>query len=174
MKLTAWIAIAGTGLLASVAIAGFAGARINTTKSIPLGLYWESSAPVAKGEYVIFCPPQINVFSEAKERGYISGGFCPGGYGNMMKKILAAKDDAVAVTDEGIAVNGLLLPLSQLKTADPSGRPLPRYQSNQYTLGAAEVLLMSDVSATSFDARYFGPISTKQIKSVIRPVFTWS
>jgi hypothetical protein len=35
-----------------------AGARINTTKSIPVGLYWTSSAPVEKGAYVLFCPPQ--------------------------------------------------------------------------------------------------------------------
>jgi type IV secretory pathway protease TraF len=50
---------------------------------------------------------------------------------------------------------------------------MPRYPSNAFTLGASEVLLMSDVSATSFDARYFGPLSCSQIKSVIRPVLTW-
>ena len=57
--------------------------------------------------------------------------------------------------------------------ADKAGRPLPRYQSNSYTLGNSEVLLMSDVSATSFDGRYFGPINRSQIKTVIRPVITW-
>ena len=33
------------------------GARINTTRSIPIGLYWTSGAPVEKGAYVLFCPP---------------------------------------------------------------------------------------------------------------------
>jgi type IV secretory pathway protease TraF len=32
---------------------------------------------------------------------------------------------------------------------------------------------MSDVSRTSFDGRYFGPISRAQIRTVIVPVFTW-
>ena len=75
-----------------------AGARINTTKSIPVGLYWTSSAPVEKGAYVLFCPPQAGVFDDAKARGYIGAGFCPGGYGYMMKRVLAAKDDAVTVS----------------------------------------------------------------------------
>lgn len=138
-----------------------------------IGLYWTSSAPVEKGAYVLFCPPQLGVFDGAKDRGYIGAGFCPGGYGYMMKRVLAAKDDAVAVADDGVRVNGELLPLSAPIKADKAGRPLPRYQSNSYVLGNSEVLLMSDVSATSFDGRYFGPISRSQIKAVIRPVITW-
>ncbi|MBD4272924.1 conjugative transfer signal peptidase TraF, partial [Xanthomonas citri pv. citri] len=81
-------------------------ARLNTSKSIPLGLYWTSSAPVTKGEYVIFCPPQRPVFDDARERGYIGSGFCPGNYGYMMKRVLAAKGDTVSVTPQGVTVNG--------------------------------------------------------------------
>ena len=51
---------------------------------------------------------------------------------------------------------------------------MPRYRSNAFTLGASEVLLMSDVSRTSFDGRYFGPLNRSQIKSVIRSVLTWN
>ncbi len=149
------------------------GARINTTKSIPVGLYWLTEEAVEKGAYVIFCPPQVGVFDEAKERGFIGAGFCPGGYGLMMKRVLAAKDDQVAVTSEGVTVNGQLLPLSAPLATDKSGRALPRYQADHYTIGNTELLLMSDVSGTSFDGRYFGPISRSQIQGVIRPVITW-
>ena len=150
-----------------------AGARVNTTKSIPVGIYWMTDAPVEKGAYVIFCPPQVGVFDDAKERGYIGAGFCPGGYGFMMKRVLAAKDDQVAVTNDGVTVNGQLLPLSAPLATDQAGRQLPRYQATHYTLGNSELLLMSDVSGTSFDGRYYGPISRNQIKGVIRPVVTW-
>jgi len=60
----------------------------------------------------------------------------------------------VAVTDEGVRVNGQVLSLSTPLKADKAGRPLPRYRSNALTLGASEVLLMSDVSSASFDGRY--------------------
>ncbi|MGL4447802.1 MAG: hypothetical protein ACRCUZ_08805 [Shewanella sp.] len=40
-------------------------------------------------------------------------------------------------------------------------------------MAANEVLLMSDVSRTSFDGRYFGPVSRVQIRHVIRPLLTW-
>jgi conjugative transfer signal peptidase TraF len=171
--------VATATAIGSVAVLtlGFAcyvtGARVNTTKSIPLGLYWTSSAPLEKGAYVIFCPPNASVFDEAKERGYIAAGFCAGHYGYIIKRILAGKDDVVVVTDEGVRVNGRLLSLSAPFKTDKAGRPMPRYQSNAFTLGASEVLLMSDVSGISFDGRYFGPLSRSQIKSVIRPVLTW-
>jgi len=169
----AGVAIAGVAAMSAAAISYAAGARINTTKSIPVGLYWTTDAPIEKGAYVLFCPPDVGVFSTAKERDYIAGGFCPGDYGYMMKRILAAKGDTVTITDNGVSVDGELLPHSKPIKADLDGRELPRYQSNQYTLGSSELLLMSDVSDTSFDGRYFGPVSRSQVKSVIRPVITW-
>jgi conjugative transfer signal peptidase TraF len=109
---------------------------------------------------------------EAKERGYIGAGFCPGGFGYMMKRILAAKNDIVAINDEGVWVNGELLPLSVPRKADIAGRALPQLHVDRYTLGEAELLLMSDVSDISFDGRYLGPVNRSQIKAVIRPVIT--
>ena len=172
-RIAAGVAIVGVAALLLAAGGYAAGARVNTTKSIPVGLYWTSSAPVEKGAYVLFCPPQLGVFDDAKERGYIGAGFCQGGYGYMMKRVLAAKDDAVSVADDGVRVNGELLAHSKPIQADKSGRPLPRFQASTYTLGSAELLLMSDVSDTSFDGRYFGPINRSQVQTVIRPVITW-
>lgn len=172
-KIAAGVALAGAAGMVGAALAYAAGARINTTRSIPVGLYWASSTAVEKGTYVLFCPPQARVFDEARARGYIGAGFCPGGYGYMMKRIVAATDDDVAVSDEGVRVNGELLPLSAPRAVDAAGRPLPRLQADNYRLSGAEVLLMSDVSRTSFDARYFGPIDRAQIQSVVSPVLTW-
>ena len=77
------------------------------------------------------------------------------------------------VTDDGVRVNSELLPLSEPIKADSAGRLLPQFQLDHYTLRNSEVLLMSDVSGTSFDSRYFGPINVSQVKTVIRLVITW-
>jgi len=148
------------------------GARVNTTHSIPLGLYWLTDRPIEKGEYVIFCPPQNDVFDEAKRRGYFKAGFCPGEYQYLMKKVLAAKHDHVSLTERGVRVNGELLPFSAPLKSDSAGRPLPVLRT-EYELAETELLLMTDVSQKSFDSRYFGLIHQSQIQGVIRPIFTW-
>jgi conjugative transfer signal peptidase TraF len=164
----------GSAAVLALGIACYAaGVRVNTTKSIPVGIYLTSSSAIKKGAYVMFCPPPSGVFDDARQRRYIAGGSCPGGYGYMMKKVLAAQSDAVTVADDGVRVNGELLPLSAPLKADMAGRPMPRYRANSFKLGNSEVLLMSDLSRTSFDSRYFGPIHVAQIKSVIEPVFVW-
>lgn len=149
-----------------------AGGRFNATHSIPFGLYWVTDRPVAKGEYVILCPPKTPLFDEARHRGYIRAGFCPGDYEYLMKRILAAKTDEVHIADDGVYVNGDLLPFSRPFDADPSGRPLPVVRTN-YQLGDSDLLLMTDVSPTSFDSRYFGLIDRSQVVGVIRPILTW-
>ncbi len=148
------------------------GIRLNTTPSIPLGVYRLTNEPLVKGAYVLFCPPPAAVFDMAKARGYLGAGFCPGGYGQLMKKILAVQNDAVVIGTDGVQVNGQLLPLSAPIKTDGGGRPLPDYKAS-WVLDSAEVLLMSDSNSGSFDGRYFGPIQRSQIQGVIRPIFTW-
>jgi conjugative transfer signal peptidase TraF len=148
------------------------GIRLNATPSIPVGVYRLTNDPLTKGAYVFFCPPPAPVFDMAKDRGYLSAGFCPGGYGHLMKKILASKNDVVAIGKDGVHVNGRLLPLSAPKLADGAGRRLPHYEAS-WVLGSAELLLMSDSNSGSFDGRYFGSINRQQIEGVLRPIFTW-
>lgn len=171
-RVSVFTTVAGVSLLFLGFCVYAAGIRINTTGSIPVGLYWLSDAPVSKGEYVIFCPPVNPLFDEAKKRGYFNSGFCPGQYGYIMKMSLAAKSDKVRVTDQGVFVNGVLLPYSKPRSMDKSGRPLPIYRAD-IVLSVNDVLLMSNVSEHSFDSRYFGPVNRSQIQGVIRPIFTW-
>jgi conjugative transfer signal peptidase TraF len=152
-------AIAGIGLLALGFISFSLDLRVNTTRSIPVGLYLMTEVPVGKGEYVIFCPPQSALFDEAKRRGYIGAGFCPGDYGFMMKRVAAVGGDRVASSEDGIILNGELLPASVPLEADKAGRIMQRNAFGDYTLGESELLLMSDMSRMSFDSRYFGPVN---------------
>lgn len=177
MRFPFWISRAFIGVVLGFPVVGLvcfaAGLRVNTTKSIPVGIYRLADVPVGKGEYVIFCPPQTALFDEARERGYIGAGFCPGNYGYMMKRVLATANDRIVSTEEGVTVNGHLLPLSQPLEWDKAGRKMARYPFRDYKLRLSELLLMSDVSATSFDGRYFGPVKESQIKSVIEPLITF-
>lgn len=164
-------AAAVLGILAVVAHQ--AGVVINTTASLPLGLYRAIEAPVARGAYVKFCPPPSALFDEAARRGYLHAGFCPGGYGPLLKRVLAVPGDRVQVAGDGVRIDGRLIPLSAPMWADGGGRTLPRYVQDR-VLNTSELMLMSDVSPVSFDARYFGPVDRAQVQAVIEPFFTWS
>jgi conjugative transfer signal peptidase TraF len=122
---------------------------------------------------VTFCPPQSSLFDEAKARGYIGPGFCPGGYGLLIKRVAAVAGDEVAFSDSEVRVNGELLENSRRLSVDLSGRPMPRITSCSCKLDHGQLLLMSDYNPHSFDARYFGPIDQAQIHDVIRPIITW-
>ncbi|WP_419630526.1 hypothetical protein [Thiolapillus sp.] len=54
IKYATWTAAVS---LVLAGIAGSTGIRINTTVSIPRGIYITSGEPVETGAYVIFCPP---------------------------------------------------------------------------------------------------------------------
>jgi conjugative transfer signal peptidase TraF len=166
------MALGAAAMIALGLIADAAGAKINTSHSIPVGLYWRSDKRIEKNDYVLFCPPPRAVFNDARQRGYIGAGFCPGGYGYMMKRVRAAGNDTISIDDGGVRVNGQLLPDSAPRRTDRARRALPRYCATR-TLQASEVLLMGDPNPNSFDARYFGPIPISNIHSVIRPVFIW-
>jgi conjugative transfer signal peptidase TraF len=158
-------------VFAFCAVAYALGIRLNTTPSIPVGVYQLTDDPIVKGSYVYFCPPPAPVFDMAKERGYLAGGYCPGGYGHLMKKTLAVNGDVVAIGAGGVHINGLFLPLSSPVLTDGAGRPLPKFETSK-VLGSDEFLLMADNNGSSFDGRYFGTINRTQIEGVIRPVLT--
>jgi conjugative transfer signal peptidase TraF len=160
-------------VVALVAIATLAGVRLNITKSYPPGFYFMTNDTIKKGSLVIFCPTDTPAFREARARGYIGAGFCQGGYGYMIKKILATKGDHVVISAAGVTVNGKFLPNSKPMNADLEGRSLHYIEANIPALDEHSVLLMSDYSAKSFDARYFGLLDKVIIISSIRPIWAW-
>lgn len=156
-----------------VGAAGLAGARINTTPSLPLGLYWIQATKPARGSVVLFCPPDQPVFIEAKARGYLAAGLCDAGTQPLMKRIVAAGGDQVTIVAKGTAVNGEWLANSAQVQTNTAGRLLPANRA-ELTLAAGQVLLMSDRSSLSFDGRYFGPMSERTIQGVVEPIWTFS
>ncbi|KTD14360.1 conjugative transfer signal peptidase TraF [Legionella israelensis] len=170
-KLTAWISIFLLSILSAVLLLIAMGFRINMTDSIPIGLYRISNIKNLKNAFVIFCPEDKPVFQQAKNRGYIGSGFCPGGYGYLMKKVVAIKGDIISVTDEGVLVNHQLISFSKPISTDGINRPLPQWRTIDYQLKEDEILTMTSQSAWSFDSRYYGPVHLSQIKGIITPVW---
>ena len=163
----------GAGFTALIVLAILAGIRINTTPSYPRGIYLMTNDPIEKGELVIFCPPDNPIFHIALERHYIGAGFCTGGTGHMIKKIMAAQNDHVQISAAGVSVNGVLLPNSKPIDTDLERKPLPHIEADIAALDDHTVLLMSDYNPKSFDARYFGLMDKSQIISVVRPLWVW-
>jgi conjugative transfer signal peptidase TraF len=173
VKRLRWLAL---GCLAGVAgtwALCASGLRINGTHSEPVGIYWAVGKELDKGDIVFALPPAEPVFALAKERGYLGPGPSPAGTSGLIKQVAALAGDLVTIKDDGVWVNGHLLENSAPRPADEAGRPLWPYYLNDYTLGADEVLLMSDYSPASFDGRYFGPLKRTSIQSVIVPIITW-
>jgi conjugative transfer signal peptidase TraF len=91
----------------------------------------------------------------------------------MIKRIVAESGDIISVTDQGVIVNGSLIPNTRPLPKDLTGRPLPCYRISNYQMQGDEVFLISDLNPISFDARYFGPIKKRQIRCAIQPLWTW-
>lgn len=147
---------------------------LNTSSSLSLGLYQATAAPISKNTYVFFCPPEWPIFYLARERHYINSGACPGGYGLLLKRVFAMSGDTVAIDRSGVYINGKWLPNSAQRAFDPKNKALPLFELPPHALTDSELLLMSDVNSQSFDARYFGLINRKQIRSVVRPLIIWN
>jgi conjugative transfer signal peptidase TraF len=162
LLLLACAIVAGTGLT------GVARVRINTTDSLPKGLYIvtaDSNAPLVE-----FCPQ--GVFSGLSvQRGYRPIGLCPDGAAPLLKPVIATEGDEVKVSAAGISVNGNLLPNTIARPADSAGRPLTPWSSGTYTVAPATVWVASTHHPNSFDSRYFGPVRCDQIWHHLRALW---
>lgn len=149
------------------------GVYLNTTPSIPVGFYVASSHPLEKGDYVVVCPPDKEIFRLAKKRGYISSGFCPAGYGYLMKKVYACHRDSVKFSNTGVFVDRVLLKNSEPMRVDVQGREMPLLKEGVTILKKGELLLMGESDPISFDARYFGLISENSVVAVVKPLWLY-
>ncbi len=169
--------VAGLAALALVSLSYACGARVNRTNSLPKGLYWRVQKPPERGDIVAFWPDGSEPFRIARDRGYILPGVYNKidgvGYGLMLKRLMGIPGDIVSITDDGIVVNGRLLPNSMPLSHDNVGDPLPIVRITDYQLADHEALFVSDHLPRSYDARYFGVQNMRQIVEVVVPVYTW-
>jgi conjugative transfer signal peptidase TraF len=161
--------IAVVAFTAPFFLLGAAGVRINSSPSLPLGFYAETSDKGAR--LIEFCPPEPPA-SFMAHRGYRTAGNCPDGGSPLMKPVIASAGDIVDVSPRGLAVNGVVLPHTAPKTADSKGRPMTSWASGQYRVPVGFVWVASSYNPWSFDSRYFGPIRTEIIRNRLKPLLT--
>ena len=164
--------ITGVLMMGTLAVGEAAGLRINATASMPCGLWRvQASKPIARGEIVTVCPPDRADIREAAHRGYIPSGGCPGGYEPLVKPVAAIAGDLVAVTPQGMAVDGKPVAGTGPLAEDEAGRPLHPIPIGAYRVEPGEVWLLSGHDPRSFDSRYFGPVPAGNVTGVARPLW---
>jgi conjugative transfer signal peptidase TraF len=160
-----------TALIAGSAAAAYAdGYRFNVSESVPVGLWQLENGAVHRGAFVSVCPPDTPVFREARSRDYVPPGSCPANYRPLFKPVVALAGDVVTVSPAGISVNGVHLANTAQVAKDGAGRPLPAFPAGRYVVQPGQAWLVSSFNRGSFDGRYFGSVSLRQINSLVRPV----
>ena len=156
---------------AAVQVADSAGIRINHSPSLAPGL-WRITPlqePLRRGQIVSFCPPDINVIREARARGYLGPGHCPGGMEPMLKRVEALVGDHVVVDAAGVAVNGIRLVGARPLQTDGQGRRIAGIGLGGWLIGA-DAFWAGSAHPQGFDSRYLGPVPISHILGVARPL----
>lgn len=172
--------LTGLGAIAiAVAIAAallLSGSRLCLSPSAPPGLYVPSDLPLERGAWVQLCMPEP-VVSFGRERGYHPSGWpparCSDGSAPVLKRLAAVAGDLVEVGEQGVAVNGVLLPHTRPLPVDSAGRPLPWLAGLRLRVPEGECWVYSDTIPNSWDSRYYGPLPASAIVGQMRPVVTF-
>jgi len=138
---------------------------INTSPSVPPGLYMRSGEEPRVGSLIDFKVPDA-------ARDYLQSRTGSEGHDwYILKPIVAGPEDRVDTTGEWLVINGQRV-ASMPPSRDAEGRELPVWREVR-TLGPAEFFVFSGLITHSFDSRCYGPVTREQISSVRRPLFTW-
>lgn len=151
------------------------GARLCLSPSAPAGLYLPTSEPLGAGTWVQLCLPEP-IVSFGRARGYHPDGWppasCPDGSAAVLKRVAALPGDLVEVREEGLVVNGRLLPRTGPQPLDSHHRPLPRLAGLRQRVPDGRCWVYSDTVPNSWDSRYYGPVPLTSILTAMRPLVT--
>lgn len=148
--------------------------RINVTASMPRGIYWIQSAKhLHEGDFVAVCLP-FKLAQFALKRGYLKRGNCNTGVQPLFKELIALSPETVLITSSYVQINHHVLAHSATLLRDSKFRTIPAVKRGLYPLKANQAWLYGNKSARSWDSRYFGPIDTKFITSVAKPLWIFS
>ena len=153
---------------AVLAVAAYTRIRWNHTPSVPVGVY--AAVPeTVRPRYLEFCPAEPWA-SLSRARAYREpaglGPACADRAEPLIKRIAAEAGDTVEFGVGGVSVNGEMLPMSAARRRDTAGREIAHYPFGTYILGDGKYWVMGD-DYRSFDSRYYGPVDTSQVRTLL-------
>jgi conjugative transfer signal peptidase TraF len=148
--------------------------RFNFTPSMPLGIYRLVPPPASgefpRGTFVAACAPRVAA-ELGRRRGYLAAGRCAAGTQLLLKTIIAVSGDDVAISGNGVFVNGCALAHSRQLFFDVAGRGLSRWPAGRYRLRRGQFWLYA-ANDRSWDSRYWGPVAATDVRARAVPWLT--
>ncbi|MHB8368880.1 MAG: S26 family signal peptidase [Leptospirales bacterium] len=155
-----------------VAVVGFLFAAphyviVNTSRSMPLGLYAFEDGALSRGSIGAVCL-HGSVANLAFRRGYEirHTSWCPSGL-PLIKTIGGTPGDTIRLSRQITWINGVRQPRSGILSSDTAGRPLPHPAWGTYQVKSGEVWFFSFRHQRSLDSRYFGAVSIGDVRRVV-------
>ncbi|MBV9481550.1 MAG: conjugative transfer signal peptidase TraF [Acidobacteria bacterium] len=145
---------------------------ITTDSAAPAGIYRTVTASLTRGELVLAClPPEAARLALA--RGYLGAGDCVGGVEPVAKLIGALPGDTVEIRPAWTAVNGIRFEHSPTLSRDSANRPLTHVAWGMRTVPDQQVWLFGFNNRRSWDSRFFGAVSTGNVRGALEPLIIW-
>lgn len=136
-------------------------ALINESPSLPRGLYLLAPGePIGAGAVVAIPPP-------AAARRYLGGLGMPVEV-QLLKRVAAAGGERACAGPGAVATPRRTV---AVRARDRRGVRLAAWRGCR-SLGADELFLLGDTPG-SYDSRYFGPVSRREVSGPYRAVLTW-
>lgn len=167
-----WLALTALAVASAMLVAKDH-VRLNLSPSMPIGLWWITSASELRtGDVVMACLPG-DAGADAKRKGYIGAGECEGDRAPLLKPIMAVPGDVVVVTMDGIAINGDFVPGSAVMKGDTRERRMDILTIGKHLVAPNTFWLLATRDSRSFDSRYFGPLHVSTVRGIAHPLLTW-
>ncbi len=142
---------------------------INVTPSMAEGIYRKDDSRIHRGDIVAFCLEEPYKTIGLK-RFYVEKGQACQGADPLIKEVIAVPGDEVLLTDQCIAVNGIIYPYPTFYV-DSNHRKLAIYPRGTYY--SHGYWLIGTHSVRSWDSRYWGEISAHQVLYKLKPLLIW-
>lgn len=153
------------GLVGLLRLAGYA-VMVNPSPSEPVGFYlidYRITEPL-RGALVAFLPDSWQG-RYAYQKGWIRSG------APYLKRVYGVAGDRVCVAAGGVSVAGVKV--GNVSAKDRHGVPLPHAISGCIVVPSGRFFPIGDGDENSYDGRYFGTVSDRQIQGQVRPLWVF-